>query len=87
MSTTPINYLEILKNKVKVGDKLSDKGDYKIVEKTPPYRCANYLHHQGFRIQIGAKSSINVPLSILEEVITESKARGGIYNKSILESV
>lgn len=54
---------------------------YKIVTEVPPYKCKNFKNSLGYRIQVGKKSFINIPLDMLEILINDSKETG-IYNRN-----
>jgi len=49
---------------------LDPRWTYKIIDTVPPYQCYRneYNGISGFRVQVGAKSFIEVPLEVLREV-------------------
>lgn len=77
--------LDTYLNVIRVSDKLTSIGLYKIVDEIPPFKCSNYLGEQGFRIQVGKHSFVNIPVWWLDEAVLESKAKGDVFNKAILE--
>lgn len=81
------SYLDPYLNSIKVGDKLTSKGIYKIVEEVPPFKCPNFFDEPGFRIQVGKHSFVNIPVWWLEDSVEDSKAKGGIFNKAILAAI
>lgn len=64
---------------------LTPESKFKIVKEIPPYNCKNYNNSEGFRIQVGAKNEINIPLSMLQRIYEKSKLNNGIYNRSIFK--
>jgi hypothetical protein len=64
---------------------LSPESQFKIVKEVPPYKCKNYNFSEGFRIQVGAKNEINVPISMLKKIYGKTILSGGIYNRAIFK--
>jgi hypothetical protein len=87
--------LDTYLKKIQVGDlvitkknnTLLKKSSFRLVTAIPPFQCVNYVYEEGFRIQVGEKSYVNIPVWWLEDSVKNAKANGGIYNKSILELI
>ena len=75
----------LLKN-ISTGMHLTPEYTYKIVTEVPPYQCKNYDNDVGFRVQVGAKSFINIPMSMLELLYVSSRQNHSIYNKAVFKS-
>lgn len=73
----------LLRNNVLQMDHLDPVHQYKIVTEIPPYPCNNFNNEEGFRIQVGAISYINAPMSMLENIYNEAVHNDGLYNNPI----
>mgnify|MGYP007079446895 CR=1 FL=1 len=51
---------------------LTPNKKFKIVVEVPPYKCKNYHNAEGFRVQVGTKSFVNIPLEMLKTVFEAS---------------
>jgi hypothetical protein len=71
-----------LRENIILHNHLDKKNKYKVVVSVPPNKC-NRLNEEGFRIQVGEKSIIPVPISMLRELFEESKRNNGIYNNKV----
>lgn len=71
-----------LRENIILHNHLDKKNKYKVVVSLPPKAC-NRLGEEGFRIQVGEKSIIPVPFSMLRELFEESKRNNGIYNHKV----
>lgn len=74
--------------KITVGMKVCENGKYKNIVEVPPYQCYrnNFAGSIGFKVQIGAKDFIEVPVDMLERIFNASVANGNLYDKSIFVS-
>lgn len=71
-----------LRENIVLHNHLDTKNKYKVVVSVPPTIC-NRLGEEGFRIQVGEKSIIPIPFSMLKELFEESKRNNGIYNNKV----
>lgn len=71
-----------LRENIILHNHLDKKNKYKVVVSVPPNKC-NRLNEDGFRIQIGEKSIIPVPFSMLRELFEESKRNNGKYDNKV----
>lgn len=73
----------LLRKNTNVNTRLDLQVNFKIVVSIPPYRCSNYTNEVGFRIQVGQKSFINIPISMLKKVYQAISQNRNIYNRTI----
>ncbi len=73
----------LLRKKSRVNTRLDLQRQFKIVIAIPPYRCKNYANEEGFRIQVGQNSFINIPISIIKKVYQATSKNGFVYNRAI----
>ncbi|WP_268034017.1 hypothetical protein [Algoriphagus sp. PAP.12] len=71
-----------LRENIILHNHLDKKNKYKVVVSVPPTVC-NRLGEEGFRIQVGEKSIIPVPFSMLIALYEESRRNNGIYNNKV----
>jgi hypothetical protein len=64
---------------------LSPEAKFKIVKEIPPFQCENYNSSEGFRLQVGAKNEINIPISMLQKIYEKSILNKGVYNRAIFK--
>jgi hypothetical protein len=64
---------------------LSPESQFKIVKEVPPYKCKNYNFSEGFRIQVGAKNEINIPISMLKKLYEKTILSKGVYNRALFK--
>jgi hypothetical protein len=64
---------------------LSPESQFKIVKEIPPFQCKNYNSSEGFRVQVGAKNEINIPISMLQKIYEKSILNKGVYNRAIFK--
>ncbi len=76
----------LLKENVKVGLHLTPHTNYKFVREVPPFICKNYNNTEGFRVQVGKSSYINLPLSMLKELYQTASQNNNIYNSSVFKN-
>jgi len=77
----------LLVRNIRIRMHLTPEYGYKIVTEIPPYKCRNYANDTGFRIQVGKKSFINIPLSMLELLFASSLQNQYIYDHSVFKSL
>jgi hypothetical protein len=75
----------LLRKNITKSLQLSPESKFKIVKEVPPYQCKNYNLSEGFRIQVGAKNEINIPISMLKNIFEKTILNGGIYNRFIFK--
>jgi hypothetical protein len=73
----------LLVTKIRLGMHLTPEHDYKIVTEIPPYKCGNYGNDIGFRVQVGEKSFINIPMSMLEVLYNKTLQNRSTYNRTV----
>lgn len=56
---------------------------YKIVREIPPYQCRNYNNDKGYRVQVGKKSFVNVPLIMLKTIFEAAVLNNNTYNNRV----
>ena len=68
-----------------VGMCLDPALQYRYVVQIPPYPCFRYGFNglPGFRIQVGSRDYIEVPIIMLQNLYSWAKAYGGIYDRQI----
>lgn len=76
---------KLLKSKIYVTMDLSPSSKFKLVKQVPPFKCKNYENVEGFRIQVGAKNEINIPLKMLELLFERSKQNNNTYNRAVFK--
>ena len=76
---------KLLKTTIKVDLHLTPDANFKFVRKVPPHTCKNYANEEGFRVQVGERSFVNIPFSMLQTIFEASKVNKNTYNKSIFE--
>jgi hypothetical protein len=77
--------LQLLKTNIGLDLHLTPDKGYKIVRETPPYNCKNYKNNEGFRVQVGAKTFVNIPLAMLETIFEASKQNDNTYNRAVFK--
>jgi hypothetical protein len=78
--------LELLKKNIQLGLHLTPNKNFKIVREIPPYKCKNYNNSEGFRVQVGTNTSVNIPLHMLETIFEATKLNNNTYNRTIFET-
>jgi hypothetical protein len=77
--------LELLKSNIQLDLHLTPEKSFKIVREIPPYKCRNYNDVDGFRVQVGENTHVNIPLTMLETIFEASKRNNNIYNRAIFK--
>lgn len=75
--------IELLKSNIQLNLHLTPDANFKIVREIPPYKCKNYNNAEGFRVQVGTKTAVNIPLGMLQTVFMVSKKNNNIYNRDV----
>jgi len=75
------DHIKTIRKAVPVGTRLDENPNtkYKIVEDEAG------INRNGFRIKVGAKNFIEIPLEMLEQIFHRSISNGGLYHKAIIE--
>ena len=76
-----------LKSKIHLDLHLTPNRNFKIVREIPPYICRNYNNTEGFRVQIGLNSFVNIPTDMLQIVFEASLKNNRTYNRSIFREL
>lgn len=74
--------LQLLRT-IQVGLHLTPNANFKIVREIPPYQCRNYNNSEGFRVQVGATSFVNIPLEMLRVVFEATRQNNNTYNRAV----
>ncbi|WP_341222143.1 hypothetical protein [Polaribacter atrinae] len=75
----------LLRKNIHTSLHLSPDAQFKIVKEIPPFKCKNYNSSEGFRIQVGAKNEVNIPISMLQKLYEKTILNNGIYNRTIFK--
>ena len=75
--------LPLLKANIGLDLHLTPDKSFKIVREIPPYKCKNYHNAEGFRVQVGTKSFVNIPLEMLKTVFEASLKNNKTYDRDI----
>ena len=73
----------LLKKAIKIDLHLTPDANFKFVRKVPPYKCKNYSNEEGFRVQVGKTSFVNIPFSMLQTIFKASKVNENTYNSCL----
>jgi hypothetical protein len=76
---------QLLKSNIQLDLHLTPAKKFKIVREIPPYKCKNYKSNEGFRVQVGTKTFVNIPLAMLETIFEASKQNNNAYNRAIFK--
>jgi hypothetical protein len=74
---------QLIRTNIHEGLDLDPANQFKIVVEIPPYRCRNFNNEEGYRVQVGQSSFVNIPISMLKLLFETSVDNNGIYNNSI----
>jgi len=75
--------LVLLSENIVIDLHLDPNATYKIVREIPPYQCRNYNNEKGYRVQVGKKSFVNVPLTMLKTIFDATVLNNNTYNNSV----
>lgn len=78
--------IQLLKNNIQLDLHLTPDANFKIVREIPPYECRNYKNVEGFRVQVGTKTYVNIPLQMLETIFDATKLNNHTYNREVFEA-
>jgi hypothetical protein len=78
--------LPLLMRKITLNLHLTPEKNFKIVRDIPPYKCKNYNNSEGFRVQVGTNTSVNIPLHMLETIFEAAKQNNNTYNRAIFKT-
>jgi hypothetical protein len=75
----------LITQKIVQGIKLDPQSKYRFITKIPPYKCSlkKYNSAEGFKIQIGETTFIDIPITMLQTIFEDATINGGVYNKNI----
>jgi hypothetical protein len=74
-----------LKTNIGLDLHLTPNKNFKFVRKIPPFKCKNYNNAEGFRVQVGTKSFVNIPLEMLQSIFEAAKLNNNTYNRAVFE--
>jgi len=76
----------LIKNTIQKGDDVnSQKSTFRFVDQVPPFHCKryDYKNEEGYKVRIGAKQLIEIPISMLERVFYLALENNRIYNNKV----
>lgn len=76
----------LLKNTIQNGSNINtQKSKYRIIEETPPFQCKryNYENEEGYKVKIGVRDYIEIPISMLETLFNLALENNRIYNNIV----
>lgn len=77
--------LEKIRHKVKKGMCIDPQSKFRFIIDGPDYACHSYNYNgtNGYKVKIGTKESINIPISMLKVIFEETLANNGVYNNGV----
>jgi hypothetical protein len=77
--------LILIRQHINVGLQLEPSSKYRYVVEGPNYSCNHYDYRgdNGYKINIGDRNFIEIPISMLETLYHASVLNGGVYNNAI----
>lgn len=77
--------ITLIRSNIHQDQSLDSSLTYRYVSEIPPYRCNNYSYGgtEGYKVQIGSQSYIEIPISMLQTVIEDAVNANRIYNKNV----
>jgi hypothetical protein len=83
-----VNWKELEESlrKIKINQKIDEKSNYREVNEIPPYKPSRgrFNGKESFRVQIGKKNYINIPIDLLKKVYDDVE-KGNEYCKKLLD--
>ena len=73
----------LLRTKIHLDLYLTPDANFKFVRETPPFKCKNYNNAEGFRVQVGTTSFVNIPLTMLQTVFEASIKNNNTYKRAV----
>ena len=64
--------LELLKSNIQLDLHLTPGANFKIVKEIPPCKCRNYNNTDGFRVQVGLNSFVNIPIEMFQTIFKDA---------------
>jgi hypothetical protein len=65
---------------------LTPEKNFKFIREIPPYKCKNYNNSEDFKVQVGERSFVNIPLEILETIFEAAKLNNNTCNRAVFKS-
>ena len=76
--------LELINNNIYSGLELNPELTYRrLVIESPPYLCRRFNYLQGFKVQIGQNTFIEVPIEMLHNIFNASLENNNIYSRNV----
>ena len=75
--------VQLLKSNIQLDLHLTPNANFKIVREIPPFKCKNYNNAEGFRVQVGTTSFVNIPLEMLQTVFEASIQNNNTYKRAV----
>jgi len=76
----------LIKNTIQRGENINtQKSKQRLVEEIPPFQCKryNYKNEEGYKVRIGIKQIIEIPITMLETVFNLASENNRTYNNKI----
>ena len=76
----------LIKNTIQKGDDVnSQKSTFRFVDQVPPFQCKryDYKNEEGYKVRIGVKHLIEIPISMLETTFNQALANNRTYNNKV----
>ncbi len=81
--------INTFKSKYKSGNKLDNTSRFRIIISGPDYCCKTYNYEgtKGYRVQIGENNFLEIPISMLLNLLNASVINHYIYNREIFSKL
>ena len=76
----------LIKNTIQRGDDVNThKSTFRFVVQVPPFQCKryNYKNEEGYKVRIGVRDFLEIPISMLETVFNLALVNNRIYNSKV----
>jgi len=77
-----------INQRITLNTKLDEDSAYRSVVKTPPYTFTRgkFKGLEGYKVQIGERSHVNIPIEMLQHLFNASKQNNNVYNNEIFNA-
>ena len=76
----------LIKNNIRIGDNINtQKSKHRYVVNEPPFQCNryNYKNEEGYKVSIGERDFVEIPITMLETVFNIAIENCRIYNNKV----
>ncbi len=78
--------IEKIRENIKVGtDVNTESSTFRIVLEIPPFQCKQYNNEVGYKVKIGDKNALEIPVSMLKTILENATKNNKRYNTSIFK--